>query len=59
MTLPELIIWNKGFKELSFKVFPISGFKIEGLYVCMYVCITLFKVGQIYINVNKKHLVLQ
>ena len=29
------------------------------LYACMYVCINLFKVGQIYIYVNKKHLALQ
>ena len=29
------------------------------MYVRMYVCINLFKVGQIYIYVNKKHLALQ
>ena len=27
--------------------------------LCMYVCKNLFKVGQVYINVNKKHLAVQ
>ena len=29
------------------------------MYVCMYVCINLVKVGEIYINVNKKYLALE
>ena len=28
------------------------------MYVCIYVCVNLINVGQIYINVNKKHLAL-
>ena len=32
---------------------------VSGADVCMYVCINFFKVGQIYVYVNKKHLALQ